>query len=198
MNEVQIFATETIGCEGRSQYYEQAGVVRDMLQNHMLQVLSLVAMEAPCRLDAREIRREKTKVLAATHLGRDLICGQYKSYRSEEGVDPHSNTATFVAGTAYVDNWRWKDVPFRFMSGKKTPYQCVEVVVKLKKPPLDLFDGAKDRIVMRIQPDPHLDIQIEIKAPGLEQKTQSAALTFAYPDGALDGYVRLIHDCTKG
>ena len=195
---VQIFATETIGCEGRSQYYEQAGVVRDMLQNHMLQVLSLVAMEAPCRLDAREIRREKTKVLAATHLGRDLICGQYKSYRSEEGVDPHSNTATFVAGTAYVDNWRWKGVPFRFMSGKKTPYQCVEVVVKLKKPPLDLFDGAKDRIVMRIQPDPHLDIQIEIKAPGLEQKTQSAALTFAYPDGALDGYVRLIHDALKG
>ena len=88
IEEVQIFATETIGCEGRSQYYETAGVVRDMLQNHMLQILALIAMEAPCRMDAREIRREKTKVLSATRLGEKLICGQYDSYRSEEGVDP--------------------------------------------------------------------------------------------------------------
>ena len=85
IEEVQIFATETIGCEGRAQYYDTAGVVRDMLQNHMLQVLSLIAMEAPCRMDAREIRREKTKVLAATRLGKKLITGQYEGYVSEEG-----------------------------------------------------------------------------------------------------------------
>ena len=96
IEEVQIFATETIGCEGRSQYYETAGVVRDMLQNHMLQILALIAMEAPCRMDAREIRREKTKVLSATRLGEKLICGQYDSYRSEEGVDPLNGTPTFV------------------------------------------------------------------------------------------------------
>ena len=105
IEEVQIFATETIGCDGRSQYYETAGVVRDMLQNHMLQVLSLIAMEAPCRMDAREIRREKTKVLSATRLGHKTIFGQYESYRSEEGVDSNSHTPTFVAGDIYIDNW---------------------------------------------------------------------------------------------
>ena len=112
IEEVQIFATETIGCEGRSQYYEDAGVVRDMLQNHMLQVLALIAMEPPCANSAREIRREKTKVLAATRLGKKLICGQYESYKSEEGVDPDSNTATFVAGDLYIDNWRWEEFLF--------------------------------------------------------------------------------------
>ena len=89
IEEVQIFATETIGCDGRAQYYETAGAVRDMLQNHILQVLALVAMEAPCKMSAREIRREKTKVLAATRLGEDLICGQYAGYRDEEGVNPN-------------------------------------------------------------------------------------------------------------
>ena len=112
IEEVQIFATETLGCEGRSQYYEGAGVVRDMLQNHMLQVLSLIAMEAPCRMNAREIRREKTKVLSATRLGHKTIFGQYASYKSEEGVDPDSDTPTFVAGDIYIDNWRWQGVPF--------------------------------------------------------------------------------------
>ena len=92
VEEVQIFATETIGCEGRSQYYEGAGVVRDMLQNHMLQALALIAMEPPCRLDATEIRREKTKVLAATRLGKKYLAGQYMGYREEEGVDSRSNT----------------------------------------------------------------------------------------------------------
>ena len=134
VEEVQIYATETIGCEGRSQYYETAGAVRDMLQNHMLQVLALIAMEAPCKMDAKEIRREKTKVLAASRLGTKLICGQYNGYRDEEGVDPESRTPTFVAGDIYIDNWRWEGVPFHFMTGKKMPYQCVEVVVKLKSP----------------------------------------------------------------
>jgi len=196
VEEVQIYATETIGCEGRSQYYDNSGAVRDMLQNHMLQVLSLIAMEAPCRMNAKEIRREKTKVLAATRLGEKLICGQYSGYKSEEGVDPHSNTPTFVAGDLYIDNWRWKGVPFHFMTGKKMPYQCAEVVVKLKSPPIDLYEGHEnnDRIVIRIQPRPHLDIRIDIKAPGIDEKVQNATLSFNYPDGALDGYVRLLYD----
>ena len=150
IEEVQIFATETIGCEGRAQYYEGAGVVRDMLQNHMLQVLALIAMEAPCRMNATEIRREKTKVLAATRLGSKLITGQYEGYRAEQGVGPESMTQTFVAGDLYIDNWRWQGVPFHFLTGKKMPYQCVEVVIKLKAPPLHYFEGEnKDRIVMR-------------------------------------------------
>jgi len=196
VEEVQIFATETIGCEGRSQYYDSSGAVRDMLQNHLLQILALVAMEPPCRLDATEIRREKVKVLAATRLGDKLVTGQYKSYRNEEGVEENSQTPTYVAGDIYIDNWRWKDVPFHFMTGKKMPYQCAEVVIKLKSPPLDLYEGHEnnDRIVVRIQPRPHLDIRIDIKAPGLDERVQNATLSFNYPDGALDGYVRLLYD----
>jgi glucose-6-phosphate 1-dehydrogenase len=199
IEEVQIFATETIGCEGRSQYYETAGVVRDMLQNHMLQVLALIAMEAPCRMDAKEIRREKVKVLSATHLGEDMVLGQYDTYKSEEGVDPNSGTPTYVAGTLFVDNWRWKGVPFRFMTGKKMPYQCVEVVVKLKAPPLSLFEGeTNDRIVMRLQPHAHLDIRIDVKSPGLGDDVEQATLTHRYPDWlGVDGYEKLLYDAIE-
>jgi len=200
IEEVQIFATETIGCEGRSQYYETAGVVRDMLQNHMLQVLALIAMEAPCRMNAVEIRREKTKVLSATRLGEDLICGQYESYRNEEGVDSNSSTPTYCAGSLYIDNWRWKGVPFRFMTGKKMPYQCVEVIIRLKSPPLSYFgEETSDRIVMRLQPYAHLDIRIDVKSPGLNDNTEPATLTHRYPDWlGVDGYEKLFFDAING
>ena len=151
IEEVQIFATETIGCEGRAQYYDTAGAVRDMLQNHILQVLALIAMEPPCRMSAKEVRREKTKVLAATRLSPTVILGQY-IYRDEEGVDPNSGTPTYFAGTLFVDNWRWEGVPFNVMTGKHMPYGCVEVVIKLKAPPLRLYEGEiNDRIVIRLQ-----------------------------------------------
>ena len=197
IEEVQIFATETIGCEGRAQYYETAGQVRDMLQNHILQVLALIAMEPPSKMNARELRREKTKVLAATRLGTNLILGQYDGYRNEEGVDPRSSTPTYFAGSLFVDNWRWEGVPFNVMTGKKMPYGCVEVVVKLKAPPQRLFDGHEfnDRIVMRLQPSPHLDIRIDIKSPGLNDEVETATLTHAYPqDRAIDGYEKLLYD----
>jgi len=196
IEEVQIFATETMGCEGRSQYYEGAGVVRDMLQNHMLQVLSLVAMEAPCRMNATEIRREKTKVLAATRLGKKFVTGQYEGYREEKGVGHESMTQTFVAGDMYVDNWRWQGVPFYFMTGKKMPYQCVEVVIKLKAPPVGLFEGeTPGRIVMRLQPHAHLDIQIDVKSPGMSEDVEKATLTHRYPDWlGVDGYEKLLFD----
>ena len=196
IDEVQIFATETISCEGRSQYYETAGAVRDMLQNHILQVLSLIAMEAPCRMNARELRREKTKVLAATRISPSIILGQYDTYRSEEGVDPDSGTPTYFAGTLFVDNWRWEGVPFNIMTGKNMPYGCVEVVIKLKSPPLKLYEGeVNDRIVMRLQPNPHLDICMDIKSPGLRDDLEFATLTHAYPeDRAIDGYEKLLYD----
>ena len=200
IDEVQIFATETIGCEGRSQYYEGAGVVRDMLQNHMLQVLALIAMEAPCKMDAKEIRREKTKVLSATRLGNQLGTGQYEGYRDEQGVGPESMTQTFVAGDLYIDNWRWKGVPFHFMTSKKMPYQGVEVVVKLKSPPLSLFEGeTNNRIVIRLQPHAHLDIQIDVKSPGLGEGVELATLTHRYPDWlGVDGYEKLLYDAVNG
>ena len=196
IEEVQIFATETIGCEGRAQYYETAGAVRDMLQNHILQVLALVAMEPPCRMDAKEIRREKTKVLAATRLSEKIILGQYHGYRDEKGVDPNSGTPTYFAGTLFVDNWRWEGVPFNVMTGKKLPYGCVEVVIKLKAPPLKLYEGeVNDRIVVRLQPNPHLDIRMDIKSPGFNDELELATLTHAYPqDRAIDGYEKLLYD----
>nr|BAR27687.1 Glucose-6-phosphate dehydrogenase [uncultured Mediterranean phage uvMED] len=200
IDEVQIFASETIGCEGRSQYYETAGAVRDMLQNHILQVLALVAMEPPSKMSAKEVRREKTKVLAATRLGTNLILGQYESYRTEDGVDPNSHTPTYFAGSLFVDNWRWEGVPFNVMTGKKLPYQCVEVVIKLKAPPLKLYEGeTNDRIVMRLQPNPHLDIRMDIKSPGLNDDLEEATLTHAYPqDRAIDGYEKLLYDAING
>ncbi len=200
VDEVQIFASETIGCEGRSQYYETAGAVRDMLQNHILQVLALIAMEPPSKMNAREVRREKTKVLAATRLSENIILGQYDGYRSEEGVDPNSGTPTYFAGTLFVDNWRWEGVPFNVMTGKKLPYQCVEVVIKLKAPPLKLYEGeVNDRIVMRLQPNPHLDIRMDIKSPGLNDSLELATLTHDYPqDRAIDGYEKLLYDAING
>jgi glucose-6-phosphate 1-dehydrogenase len=201
VEEVQIFATETISCDGRSQYYDTAGAVRDMLQNHILQVFALIAMEAPCRMDAREIRREKTKVLAATRLKEDTIFGQYSGYKNEDGVDPDSNTPTFVAGTLYCDNWRWEGVPFRVMTGKCMPYSCVEVVIKLKSPPQQLFVGHEynDRIVMRLQPYPHFDIRIDMKAPGHGDQVETATLTHRYPEErAIDGYEKLLYEAING
>ena len=196
IDEIQIYATETISCDGRSQYYETAGAVRDMLQNHILQVFSLIAMEPPCRMSAKEVRREKTKVLAATRLGTDVILGQYDGYRSEEGVDPRSHTPTFVAGTLFCDNWRWQGVPFRVLTGKCMPYGCVEVVIKLKEPSLKLYEGeVGDRIVMRLQPNPHLDIRMDIKSPGLNEDLELATLSHDYPqDRAVDGYEKLLKD----
>ena len=200
IEEVQIFASETIGCEGRSQYYETSGAIRDMLQNHILQVLALIAMEAPCKMDARECRREKTKVLAATRISNNVIFGQYDGYRNEEGVNPDSGTPTYFAGTLFVDNWRWEGVPFNVLTGKKLPYQCVEVVIKLKAPPLKLYEGeVNDRIVMRLQPNPHLDIRMDIKSPGLNDDLERATLTHDYPqDRAIDGYEKLLFDSING
>ena len=200
IKEVQIFATETIGCEGRAQYYETSGAVRDMLQNHLMQVLALIAMEPPSKMSAKEVRREKTKVLAATRLGHKTLFGQYHGYRDEEGVDPNSGTPTFVAGDLYIDNWRWEGVPFYFMTGKKMPYGCVEVVIKLKEPPLKLYEGeVGDRIVMRLQPNPHLDIRMDIKSPGLGDNLELATLSHSYPqDRAIDGYEKLLYDAING
>ena len=200
IKEVQIYATETIGCEGRAQYYETSGAVRDMLQNHLMQVLALIAMEPPSKMSAKEVRREKTKVLAATRLGHKTLFGQYHGYRDEAGVDPNSGTPTFVAGDLYIDNWRWEGVPFYFMTGKKMPYGCVEVVIKLKEPPLKLYEGeVGDRIVMRLQPNPHLDIRMEIKSPGLGDNLELATLSHSYPqDRAIDGYEKLLYDAING
>ena len=137
VEEVQIFATETISCDGRSQY-ETAGAVRDMLQNHMLQVLSLMQWKHPVVWMPQRSEERRPKFWLPPDLVRKLSSDNTMT-TNEEGVDPLKDTPTFVAGDLYVDNWRWKGVPFHFMTGKNMPYGCVEVVIKLKSPPLNLY-----------------------------------------------------------
>ena len=197
IEEVQIFASETLGCEGRAQYYETAGAVRDMVQNHIMQILALIAMEPPCRADAKEIRREKVKVLAATSLTDRCVLGQYADYRSHDDVIDGSGTATFACGQLEVNNWRWRGVPFYFLTGKKLPVRCTEVVVKLRQPPLQMFEGhdSPDKIRFRIQPSPYLAMSIDIKQPGISDRVQKATLSHTYEsNSAGGGYVKLLKD----
>ena len=183
ISEVQIFATETIGCEGRSQYYEGAGVVRDMLQNHMLQVLSLIAMDAPCRMNTRRFVERRLRFFLQPDLVRNLSRDNMKDIHLRRVSSPNSGTQTFVTGDIYIDNWRWQGVPFYFMTGKKMPYQCVEVIIKLKAPPVGLFEGeTPGRIVMRLQPHAH-DIQIDVKSPGMSEEVELATSPIVIPIG---------------
>ena len=197
VEEVQVFASETLGCEGRSQYYESAGAVRDMVQNHIMQIISLIAMEPPCRADAKEIRREKVKVLAAMELTDRCVLGQYADYRSHDDVVDGAHTATFACGQLEINNWRWHGVPFYFLTGKKLPLKCTEVVVKLKQPPLQMFEGhdRPDKIRFRIYPDPFLAISIDIKQPGISEKVEKATLSHTYRSSSTgSGYVKLLND----
>ena len=130
-----------------------------------------------------------------------MVLGQYIGYQDEEGVAQHTKTPTFASGDIYIDNWRWQGVPFYFMTGKKMPYQCVEIVIKLKEPPQVLFEGHKfnDRIVIRLQPTPHLDIRMDMKAPGLGEEVETATLTHPYPtENSIDGYERLLFEAING
>ena len=160
------------------------GATRDMLQNHILQILALVAMDAPCKMNAREIRRENFKSQgAATRMSANVIFGQYDGYRSEEGVDPHSGTPTYFAGTLFVDNWRWEGVPFNVTTGKKLPYGCAEVVIKLKEPLLKLYDGeVNDRIVIHFVKMVLILISVWILSMQISMTTWSwQHSTHAYP-----------------
>ena len=165
---VQITAAEDLGIEGRGGYYEEAGVVRDMLQTHMLQLFTLVAMEPPAAFDANAIRDEKVKVLRAVkpipveRVAEVAVRGQYgpgalygervKGYREEDKVAPESSTASFVAVKLEVDNWRWSGVPFFLRSGKRLPKKVTEIAVVFKRPPLGLFPGGLERNVLLPHP----------------------------------------------
>ena len=187
---------------------QRPSVVRVVLNTMKLQVSSetccritcfrfwhWMPWKLPCRMDAREIRREKTKVLSA-RLGEKLICGQYDSTVLKRALILSIVLLPLLTGDIYIDNWRWKGVPFYFMTGKKMPYQCVEVVIKLKAPPVGLFEGeTPGRIVMRLQPHAHLDIQIDVKSPGMSEEVELATLTHRYPDWlGVDGYEKLLYD----
>ena len=216
IDHVQITVSETVKMEGRGEYYDKAGVLRDMFQNHLLQLLALTAMEAPAHFQADTLRNEKVKVLEAVPVltpeeaAKRLVVGQYAGYRSEKGVAPDSHTPTFAALELNVENWRWRNVPFYLRSGKAMKRRRSEVVIQFRCPPHLMFPlppGATlqcNRLTMTIQPDEGIDLNFQSKAPddGTVQ-LRPTDLRFrykdAYPGAPLpEAYERLLMDALAG
>jgi glucose-6-phosphate 1-dehydrogenase len=224
VDHVQITNAETVGVEGRGGYYEKSGVVRDMIQNHVFQVLSLVAMEPPSSLDAESVRDEKIKAMQAARAftpGRvraECVRGQYgpgsiggqpvPGYREEKGVAPDSTTETYAMVTMWFDNWRWSGVPFYIRSGKRLAKRVTEIAIQFKAAPLQLFGAAAtdqvapNQLVIRVQPDEGITMRVAAKVPGQVTRIRDVNMDFRY--GASFGvqlaeaYERLILDCILG
>jgi glucose-6-phosphate 1-dehydrogenase len=219
ISNVQITAAETVGVEERAGYYESSGALRDMVQNHLTQILALTAMEPPGRFDPEAIRNEKAKVLQAAHLADEneawkcCVRGQYgpggtssrplSGYRQEPGVNPNSTTETYVAMKVFINNWRWQGVPFYLRTGKRLPKRLSEVVLTFRKAPVHLFDAAggaptPNQLILRIQPDEGAEIKFEVKAPGSGMRSRPVDMAFNYDDSfgepSDEGYVRLLAD----
>jgi glucose-6-phosphate 1-dehydrogenase len=223
VDRVEITASEQIGVGSRGGYYDTSGAMRDMIQNHLLQVLAVVAMEPPAVFDSDSIRNETVKVLHALHpikgkdVAENVIRGQYISgqigdevqegYRQEKGVAPNSKTETFVAMKVHLDNWRWSDVPFYIRTGKQLPVRVTEVVIHLKPAPHQLFKQLcltepNNMIILRIHPDAGVAIDFGMKIPGAGFKVQNVNMAFHYSDLAekkiSEAYERLLLDCMIG
>ncbi len=202
IDHVQITVAENISVEGRGGYYEEAGALRDMVQNHLLQITTLVAMEPPSGFDANVVHDEKVKVLhAVTPMTRDEVLrntarGQYgpgligseavPGYRQERGVAPDSQVETYVAMRMEIDNWRWAGVPFYLRTGKRLPKRVTEVAIQFKRPPFSLFrkTGADEPLPnllsMRIQPNEGISLKFGVKAPGSAMRIRAMNMDFIY------------------
>ncbi len=224
IDHVQITNAETLGVEGRGAYYETAGVLRDMLQNHVFQVLSLVAMEPPASLGANAVRDEKIKVMQAVrpfpldNLEQFAVRGQYgpgaingqavSGYRQEPGVNPESKTETYAAMKILFDNWRWAGVPFYIRSGKRMPKRVTEIAIQFKEAPHLLFGhlGADQLepnvLVIRIQPNEGITLRFGAKIPGQLTRIQWVNMDFHYGSSfgttSPEAYERLLLDCVYG
>jgi glucose-6-phosphate 1-dehydrogenase len=228
IDHVQITASELLGIENRAGYYEGAGALRDMVQNHLLQLLCLIAMEPPTDLRADSIRDEKVKVLRSLRrisgedLGRDVVRAQYgpgsikeepvASYREEKNVKPDSQTETYVALRILIDNWRWADVPFYVRVGKRMPKSGTEISVHFKNAPGVLFninrdqtrgrDGTQNVLVIRMQPDEGVSLRMQSKVPGASVRIQPVKMDFAYGTSfgkaSPEAYERLLLDAMAG
>ena len=172
----------------RAGYYDKAGVLRDMFQNHLLQLLSLTAMEPPALFEANALRDEKVKVLRVLRAGEQSVRGQYKGYRAEEGVAPDSQTPTYAALELFVDNWRWRGVPFYLRSGKTLKAKTTEVAIQFKRVPHLLFPMSPDDrmtpniLSLCLQPDEGIHLRFEAKVPGAGMRTRSVDMEFHYAD----------------
>jgi len=211
---VEITAAESLAVGHRGGYYDKAGVLRDMFQNHLLQQLALTAMEAPARFAADFIRDEKVKVFRAIRPMRpkevtaDTVRGQYRGYRNEPGVAAASRTATFAAVKLRVDNWRWQGVPFFLRSGKVMSCATTQIVIQFRQPPHMLFEGERkgageaNRLVIQIQPAEGIQLHFQTKVPDAEMQTRLTDLSFRFQDkfagGMPDAYQRLLLDVMHG
>ncbi len=225
IDNVQITVAEDLGMEGRGGYYERSGLLRDMFQNHLLQLLAMIGMEPPVDFSAQAVRDEKVKLLRSIRpleqgdISSVAVAGQYGSgrigdkevfgYREEEHVAPNSNTETFAAVRFEIENWRWQGVPFYLRSGKRMREKVSEIIVQFHQPPHLLFEqGPTDALRpnllrLRIQPNEGMHLRFQVKAPGPEVQLQSVNMHFHY-EGAFsqaqlaDAYVWLLHDCLLG
>jgi glucose-6-phosphate 1-dehydrogenase len=216
---VQITAAETLGVERRAGYYDKAGALRDMVQNHLTQLVSLIGMEAPASFAADAVRREKTKLVSAIApiAKEDVVFGQYApgrvvgkeapGYREEPGVGAGSRTETFVAMKLAVENWRWQGVPFYIRTGKRMRRRLTQITVGFKEPPVCLFRGTgncqvhSNRLVLTLQPDEGFELCLDVKEPGAPLRLRSVPLHFAYSEafGALpEAYQMLLLDVVLG
>ena len=226
VDHVQITVAENIGLEGRSGYYEEAGAIRDMVQNHVLQLLSLVAMEPPITFDANSVRDEKVKVLHALQpmIGQDVVTHiiraqygpgwlsngqQVVGYRQEPGVSPRSTTETYLALKVFIDSWRWAGVPFYLRTGKHLPKRVTEIAIQFKQAPLMLFKRSEaygqvepNVLTLRIQPDEGISLKFGAKVPGTEMQIRSVNMDFFYGSSGFreqpEAYERLLLDCMLG
>ncbi len=221
IDHVQITAGESLGVERRGGFYENTGALRDMIQSHVLQLTSLVAMEAPATFDATAVRNEKIKVLQSIRpfseetIWKSVVRGQYgpgtvgskevPGYRQEQGVKPDSATETFVGLKLYVDNWRWSGVPFYLRTGKRLAKPGTEVAIGFKKAPHMVFQGESvesNSLVLNIQPDEGISLSFGAKAPGGHMQIRPVTMDFRYRQsfggGTRDAYATLINDCIRG
>lgn len=223
IDHVQITHSETQGIEGRADYYEGAGALRDMIQSHLLQLLAIVAMEPPVTMAAEHLRDEKVKVLKSIRampqnaVHAHAFRGQYESglvngqavcgYLEEPGVNAGSSTETYAALKLFIDNWRWAGVPFYLRTGKRMASNSSAISIRLKNPPQDLLRGSRQGppqanwIMLGIQPDECLKVEMQVKAPGLELKTRTLSLDATYrkdDEADYDAYEELLLDAMNG
>jgi glucose-6-phosphate 1-dehydrogenase len=183
VSNIQITMAESFGIEGRGKFYDGVGATRDVLQNHILQVLTMLTMEPPISISSEDMQNEKIKVLSAIRdiKSDDVIRGQYVGYLEEDGVADHSDTETFVAMKIFIDNWRWAGVPIYMRTGKKMPETVLEVLVEFKKPPRELFGrGNPNAVRFRLGAKDGVDISLLAKKPGTKLTTEEIDLTVEF------------------
>jgi glucose-6-phosphate 1-dehydrogenase len=201
---VQITMAEDFGIQGRAAFYDQTGTIRDVVQNHLFQVMTNLAMEPPVRTDSESVRDEKVKVLKAIAplTAENVVRGQFRGYKSEKGVAPDSKTETFAALRLEINSWRWQGVPFYIRAGKSLPVTCTEVMIRLRRPPrIFPTDGLKpNHFRFRISPDVTIAHSIMVKSPEAEMSGEEVELVAL--DGAhaneMDAYERVLHDAMAG